>query len=66
MEFGVITHCTEYSMRADALARAAEERGFESPFVPEHTHIPVERCLPFPLGGESPRSTTMTAIRSSR
>lgn len=55
MKYGVITHCTEYSMRADALARAAEERGFESLFVPEHTHIPVERRSPFPLGGDLPK-----------
>ena len=55
MKFGVITHCTEYSIRVDALARAAEERGFESLFVPEHTHIPVERRSPFPLGGELPK-----------
>src|SRR5260370_31697850 len=51
MKYGVATHFTEYSMRVDALAKAAEERGFESLFVPEHTHIPVERRTPFPLGG---------------
>jgi probable F420-dependent oxidoreductase len=55
MKYGVIAHCTEYTMRVDALARAAEERGFESLFVPEHTHIPVERRSPFPMGGELPK-----------
>jgi probable F420-dependent oxidoreductase len=55
MKYGVIAHCTEYTMRVDALARAVEERGFESLFVPEHTHIPVARRSPFPLGGELPR-----------
>ncbi|HZY58590.1 MAG TPA: LLM class F420-dependent oxidoreductase [Candidatus Binataceae bacterium] len=54
MKYGVATHFTEYSMRVDALAKAAEERGFESIFVPEHTHIPVERRTPFPLGGDLP------------
>jgi alkanesulfonate monooxygenase SsuD/methylene tetrahydromethanopterin reductase-like flavin-dependent oxidoreductase (luciferase family) len=29
-----------------------EERGFESLFVPEHTHIPASRRTPFPGGGE--------------
>jgi len=55
MEYGVIAHCTEYTMRVDALARAVEERGFESLFVPEHTHIPIERRSPFPMGGELPK-----------
>src|ERR1700741_312101 len=55
MKYGVIAHCTEYTMRVDALARAVEERGFESLFVPEHTHIPVERRTPFPMGGELPK-----------
>ncbi len=55
MKYGVIAHCTEYTMRVDALARAAEERGFESLFLPEHTHIPVERRSPFPMGGELPQ-----------
>ncbi len=55
MKYGVIAHCTEYTMRVDALARAVEERGFESLFVPEHTHIPVDRRSPFPMGGELPR-----------
>ena len=46
MHIGVFSFNTEYTMRIDRLARAAEERGFESLWVPEHTHIPV------PLPGE--------------
>ena len=34
------------------LAKACEERGFDSFWVPEHTHIPVSRLSPFPGGGE--------------
>jgi probable F420-dependent oxidoreductase len=41
MHVGIFSFNTEYAMRADHLARAAEERGFESLWVPEHTHIPV-------------------------
>lgn len=41
MEIGVFTFNTEYMMRTDRLAQAVEERGFESLWVPEHTHIPV-------------------------
>lgn len=43
MQIGVFTFNTEYTMRTDRLARAVEERGFESLWVPEHTHIPVPR-----------------------
>ncbi len=42
---------TEYSVRPDALARAMEERGFESVWVPEHSHIPLSRLSPYPSGG---------------
>ncbi len=41
MKIGVMSFNTEYTMRADRLARALEERGFESLWLPEHTHIPV-------------------------
>ena len=44
---------TEYSLPIQELARAAEERGFESLWVPEHTHIPTSRKSPF-AGGELP------------
>jgi probable F420-dependent oxidoreductase len=46
---------TEYSMAPDDLARALEERGFESVWFPEHTHIPASRKSPWPGGGELPR-----------
>jgi probable F420-dependent oxidoreductase len=39
----------------DALARAAEERGFESLWLPEHTHIPVSRRSPWPGGPVLPK-----------
>ncbi len=46
---------TEYAIRIDDLARAAEERGFESLWITEHTHIPTSRRTPYPLGGELPK-----------
>jgi probable F420-dependent oxidoreductase len=54
MEFGLRMLPTEYSMRPAALARAAEERGFASLWVPEHSHIPVSRRTPFPSGPKLP------------
>ena len=38
-------------MHPAALGRALEERGFESLWVPEHTHIPSSRKTPYPAGG---------------
>ncbi len=55
MLYGVFQFSTDYSMRIDDLARAVEERGLESLFVPEHTHIPVSRRSAFPGGGNLPR-----------
>jgi probable F420-dependent oxidoreductase len=53
--FGVEIFPTDYSIRPDEIAKAAEERGFASIFFPEHTHIPTSRRTPFPMGGELPR-----------
>ena len=55
MDHGVVMFPTEYSMAPDHLARALEERGFESVWFPEHTHIPASRRSPWPGGGELPR-----------
>lgn len=48
MKLGVFHFNTEYSIRADELAIAAEERGFESLWFPEHTHIPASRLTQWP------------------
>lgn len=50
MQFGVTMFSTDQAMRPDDLARAAEERGFASLYVPEHTHIPTSRRTPPPTG----------------
>jgi probable F420-dependent oxidoreductase len=55
MLFGVSIFPTEYAMHPAELARAVEERGFESLWVPEHTHIPVSRRSPWPGGKELPK-----------
>jgi probable F420-dependent oxidoreductase len=55
MDHGVVMFPTEYSIAPDELARALEERGFESVWFPEHTHIPASRKSPWPGGGELPR-----------
>ena len=46
---------TAYSIRPGDLATALEERGFESLWVAEHSHIPVERVSPWPGGPDMPQ-----------
>ena len=55
MHFGGAMFFTDYSMAAPELARALEERGFESVWAPEHSHIPLSRKTPFPGGGDLPK-----------
>jgi probable F420-dependent oxidoreductase len=55
VNFGVSYFPTDESIEPAALARMAEERGFESVLVTEHTHIPADRGTPYPAGGELPR-----------
>ena len=55
MEFGAFMFVTDYSIRPDDLARLLEDRGFESMWVPEHTHIPAGRQTPFPGGSDLPK-----------
>ena len=54
MFFGISMFATDYSIRPDDLARLLEERGFESMWVPEHTHIPASRRTPWPGGPDLP------------
>ena len=60
MKFGVSMFPAEYAINIVDLGRAAEERGFESFWVPEHTHIPASRQTPFPSGGDLPREYSHT------
>ena len=54
MQIGALIFPTDLSIRPDRLAVAMEERGFESLWVPEHTHIPASRRTPWPGGPELP------------
>jgi probable F420-dependent oxidoreductase len=55
MDYGVVMFATDYAIRPDELARAVESRGFESLWVPEHTHIPASRRSPWPGGPNLPK-----------
>ena len=55
MHFGASMFCTDYSMKPVELAPALEDRGFESFWAPEHSHIPLSRKSPWGGGPELPK-----------
>ncbi len=54
MAFGVLTFVTDDGIGPADLGRALEQRGFESLFLAEHSHIPVDTKTPYPSGGPIP------------
>ncbi|MER7078302.1 probable F420-dependent oxidoreductase, Rv2161c family [Saccharopolyspora kobensis] len=56
MQFGVAAFITDESIGPAVLGRALEARNFDALFAADHTHIPVSRETPYPLGGDLPRS----------
>jgi len=55
VKFGIATFITDEGIRPGPLGAALEERGFDSLFIAEHSHIPASRESPYPGGGELPR-----------
>jgi alkanesulfonate monooxygenase SsuD/methylene tetrahydromethanopterin reductase-like flavin-dependent oxidoreductase (luciferase family) len=64
MHYGLAIFPTEYSISPTALATAAEERGFESLWVAEHSHIPASRKTPWPGGADLPQIYYDVELRS--
>ncbi|MGH7154187.1 MAG: LLM class F420-dependent oxidoreductase [Acetobacteraceae bacterium] len=54
-DLGAEIFFTDYSIAPGEFAVALEERGFESLWAPEHSHIPLSRKTPFPGGGDVPK-----------
>ncbi|MBP2478516.1 putative F420-dependent oxidoreductase [Crossiella equi] len=52
MDLGIVTFLTDYGIGPVRLGQAVEERGFSSLFLTEHTHIPVSRRTPWPVGAD--------------
>ena len=60
MDIGAAVFATPDTVAPGPLARLVEERGHESLFFTEHTHIPADRRTPYPAGGELPRKYAHT------
>ena len=54
MRIAVTIFLTDETITPTRLARELEQRGFAGLYLPEHTHIPVERTTPYPAGGDLP------------
>ncbi|MGW0044822.1 LLM class F420-dependent oxidoreductase [Rhodococcus sp. NPDC003348] len=52
MEFGITLFTSDRGITPAAAARAVERFGFDSFYVPEHTHIPVRRDAAHPQTGD--------------
>jgi probable F420-dependent oxidoreductase len=53
MRLGITMFATDRAMPPHLLAREAEQRGFASLYLPEHTHIPAVRATPPPTGADT-------------
>jgi probable F420-dependent oxidoreductase len=60
MDFGVAIFPAHDAISPSEVARLAEQRGHESLFFPEHTHIPASRLTPYPGGRSLPRKYSHT------
>ncbi len=60
MDFGIAYFPTHDAVGPGEIARLVQERGHESLFFAEHTHIPASRESPYPGGGELPRKYSHT------
>jgi probable F420-dependent oxidoreductase len=52
MRHGIVLFTSDRGITPAALAKAAEDRGFDTIYVPEHTHIPVKREAAHPGTGD--------------
>jgi alkanesulfonate monooxygenase SsuD/methylene tetrahydromethanopterin reductase-like flavin-dependent oxidoreductase (luciferase family) len=65
VKIGISAFVNDDSIDTVSLARAIEERGFDSLVVAEHTHIPASRETPYPLGGEQSSLPGTNTTRSN-
>jgi hypothetical protein len=66
VDFGFAMTPADYAIQPIEPAKAVEERGLESLFFLEHTHIPVASKIPFPMPGGLPTSTECDPVSAVR
>jgi probable F420-dependent oxidoreductase len=54
MQFGYLSINSAAGVRPDVLAKELEDRGWDSVWMPEHSHVPTSRDTPYPGGGPLP------------
>ncbi|MEU8527460.1 LLM class F420-dependent oxidoreductase [Streptomyces sp. NPDC048629] len=52
MRISTTIFLTDETIGPVRLARELEQRGFAGLYLPEHTHIPIERTTPYPAAGD--------------
>jgi probable F420-dependent oxidoreductase len=60
MRIGAMIFLTDRTIGPGEIAVELEQRGYESLWIPEHTHIPTGRRTPYPAGGELPEEYRRT------
>ena len=55
VDHGIMMFPTDYAIDPATLAKEVEDRGFDSLWFPEHSHIPTKRESPYPGGGDLPK-----------
>ena len=60
MDLGIAIFPTDDAISPLELGPLVEERGFDSLWFAEHTHIPTSRRTPYPVGGDLPREYSRT------
>lgn len=55
MHYGLTYFPTEYTIQPQDMGPMLEQRGFESLWVAEHSHIPASRVSPWPGGADLPQ-----------
>ena len=52
MDYGLVLFTSDRGIKPAAAAKLADDHGFKTFYVPEHTHIPIKREAAHPTTGD--------------